>query len=69
MIRLFVEVPSLPLRPPREAAEVNNSHIGFTTCEADLMSRAGSFVMGASDAFQTNGSQGYKLHPLTPISQ
>lgn len=68
MARLFVEVPSLPLRAPRETAEVNNSHTGFTTREADLMSRAGSFVMEASDAFSTNGSRGYKLHILTPIS-
>lgn len=40
-----------PTEAQREAAEVKNSHTGFTTCEADLMSRPGSFVMEASDAF------------------
>lgn len=37
--------------PTKKTAEVNNSHTGFTTYEADLMSWAGSFLMEASDAF------------------
>lgn len=60
-----VPVPSLPpsRRPPRRAADGNDPQT-LTSCKADLTTPA--FTMETSNT--PNGSQGSKLHPLTPIS-
>lgn len=83
MARLLVEVLSLLRRTLQEKrkkkkggkekkkspAESERFSCRFhNLCEADLMRRAGSFVMEASDTFRTNGGQGYKLHSPAAIS-